>query len=58
MTIWAVDRSVNYQTKERGRRQGMHEPNAIWAASVHEMGVVIWQESVLDLEVDGNLEGM
>ena len=36
----------------------MHEPNEIWAASVHEMGVVIWQESVLDLEVDGNLEGM
>ena len=44
--------------KETGRRQGMHEPNASWAASFHEMGVVICQESVLDLEVDGNLEGM
>ena len=28
--------------EETERRQGMHEPNAIWAVSVNEMGVVIW----------------
>lgn len=27
--------------EETGRRQGMHEPNAICAVSVHEKGVVI-----------------
>jgi hypothetical protein len=37
---------------ETGRRQGMHEPNAIWAVSVHVKGVVIWQESFLVWEVD------
>jgi hypothetical protein len=38
--------------KERGRRQGMHEPNAIWAVSVYVEGVVIWRESFLVWEVE------
>ena len=42
---------------ETGRRQGMHEPNAIWVMSVHDMGVVGWQESLLGWEVEGNLKG-
>ena len=38
----------------------MHEPDMIWAVgvSVNEKGVVIWQESLLDLGVEGNLKGM
>ena len=35
----------------------MHEPNAIWVASVYEKGIVIWQESLLGWEVEGNLKG-
>ena len=35
----------------------MHEPNAIWVMSVHEMGVVSWQERLLGWEVEGNLKG-
>ena len=35
----------------------MHEPNAIWVMSVHESGVVIWQESVVGWEVERNLKG-
>ena len=42
---------------EKGRRQVMHEPNAIWVTSVYEKGVVIWQESLLGWEVEGNLKG-
>jgi hypothetical protein len=44
--------------EETGRRQGMYEANAIWAVSVHVKGVVIWRESLLGWEVDGNLKGM
>jgi hypothetical protein len=33
--------SCKLSEEETGRRQGMHEPNAIWAVSVHEKGVVI-----------------
>jgi len=33
--------------EEKGRRQGMHEPNAIWAVSVREKDAVIWQGSLL-----------
>ena len=36
----------------------MREPNAIWVVSVHEMGVVVWQESLLGWEVEGNSKGM
>ena len=42
---------------ETGRRQGMHEANAIWVASVHDMGVVIWQERLLGWEGEGKLKG-
>ena len=35
----------------------MHEPNAMWLVSAHEMGVVVWQESLLGWEVEGNLKG-
>ena len=42
---------------EKGRRQVMHEPNAIWVTLVHEKGVVIWQENLLGWEVEGNLKG-
>lgn len=44
--------------KEAGRRQGMHEPNAIQDVSVHENGVVILQENLLSSEGEGNLKGM
>ena len=54
----AVNRCVNYPMKERGQRQGVHDPNASWAMSVHEKGVVSWQESLLDREMEGNLKGI
>ena len=42
---------------ETGRIQGMHDPNAIWAMSVRELGVPIWPESLLGWEVVRNLKG-
>ena len=44
--------------EDTSRRQGMHEPNAIWAVSVHEKGNVIQQGSLLGWEVEGNLKAM
>jgi hypothetical protein len=45
--------------EETGRRQDMYEANVIWAVlSVHEKGAVIWQESLLGWEVEGNLKGI
>ena len=44
--------------EDTGRRQGMHEANAIWAVSVREKGNVIWQgRELVGLGSGGNFEG-
>ena len=43
--------------EERGQRQVMRKPNAIWVVSVPEKSVVTWQESLLGWGVEGNLKG-
>ena len=49
---------VGNSEEETGQRQGMHEPDAIWAVTDHEKGVVIvLAEDGLGRGVEGNLTG-